>query len=136
MQPHQSRYYEEINREFGLHHVPIRPGQSLRARLSASLLGVPAVFWIDRLEILAPLFDRLSEQAMAAFYVVKSNSISRLQMETWDGVQLQRAVIGEPSHFCYQVDEDSATEDGTVTVMTSVGAACEPALREVVDEVQ
>lgn len=128
MELHRSGFYKTIEHEFGVHVIPGRaPG--LKAGLMRLAFGFSAMIEVENYEMLVPLFSRVGEQAMAALYVVRRSTLSEDALKRMRTPEINAAVLNDPTHMVYQVDEDSADEAGLVAEILSTGDKCDPLLK-------
>lgn len=133
MQQRRSKFYEEIKEEFSVRIFPCKHGGGIKANIAQAVVGYSALIVVDQFEILPPLFLRVAEQAMASIYVVqKSTLASTLNLlGQLSATEIFNRILQDPMHFLYQVDEDSATEDGLVVEIVGTGEKCPRALCDV-----
>jgi hypothetical protein len=133
MQPHRLDFYERLEREFDVRvHIEKRR-VGLRAFLSRVAFGPSALVVLSRYEELSTLFLRISEQAMAALYVVPKSILEALpEMARLSPLEVSAEMKRFPTHLLYQVDEDAAGVDGRTIEIVSVGPDCPQLLKEAV----
>jgi hypothetical protein len=131
MQPHRNGYYAQLEKEFGVRILRCSQGEGVRATVFEVALGASGVMVVKDYGLLQPLFLRISEQAFAALYVIKSSDLeSVLVAAQRDASRLPNAVEASSAYLVYQVDEDSATDEKVVVEMISVAADCPRSLKE------
>jgi hypothetical protein len=131
MQPHKEHYYQKLAAEFGVRAVLYGGRSSVKAALTRAVLGTPALLFLERIESLPELALRVGEQALAGVYVVQAETFGS-GLEGLGYSDIREAVLADPIHLMYQVDEDAAGEDGRVLEILSAGPACPHPLRDAV----
>jgi uncharacterized protein (DUF697 family) len=132
MQPHRASFYLRLGQEFGV-QVVATARQGVVKKLSQVAIGTSALIVIKDSETLQPIFLRISEQAMAALYVINSPDSIVKELACCSFAEATTKVRANPTHLCYQVDEDTAVGDDLVTEVISVGPDCPKALRDAVE---
>jgi hypothetical protein len=133
MQPHRGKFYVQLRHEFGV-EVLLCSGDGILAKLGKSAMGVAALIPVDRHDLLQSLFLRVSEQATAALYVVSKSVFKNLnELARCSNSERASMIRGDPRHFWYQVDEDSATIDGLVLEIIDAGPECSHDLLQAID---
>lgn len=70
---------------------------------------------------------------MAALYTINRSTLPAVpDLARLNASEIAAVIKEDPAHLVYQVDEDSAEEDGQVLELLSVGADCPQVLREAV----
>jgi len=131
MQPRRTAYYQNLTAEFGVKAFLYGRGGSAKAALVGMALGHPALLMVDRSEVLPSLVQRVGEQALVGIYVVQG-SVFRSDLEQLSYSDIRGLVLSDSTHLVYQIDEDSADEDGRIPEMLSAGSDCPESLRKAV----
>lgn len=131
MQPHKEHYYQKLTAEFGVRAVLYGGRSSVKTALTRAVLGTPALLFLERIESLPELALHVGEQALSGVYVVQAETFGA-GLEGLGYSDIREAVLADPTHLMYQVDEDAAGEDGRVLEILSAGPACPHPLRDAV----
>jgi hypothetical protein len=132
MQPRRLNFYQGLEIDFGVRIVPCHPRKGLKSVLFKGMLGYAALIVPRDYNELPSLFARIGEQAIAGLYVISNSMLESAELAQLGNSEIATAVKQSPAHLFYQVDEDSAVEDGLVTELVSVGPICPKMLAEAV----
>ena len=131
-QPHRSSFFHQIELEFGVSALLCYQGDGIKAMIKKIMLGVSALIVLNNYDEITSLFVRIGEQSMAALYVVNKSTLevvpNLLQMST---SEILNVIKEDSANFVYQVDEDSAGEDGKVHEYFSFGSECPNVLKNI-----
>jgi hypothetical protein len=130
MQPHRPDFYRRIEQDFGVRVRTNQQRSGFTAAVGKAALGLPALIVLTQYEELPRLFSRISEQAVAALYVVPMSTEELLaKLAHLSASAITAEIKGAPAHFLYQVDEDAVTTDGRTVEVISTGPDCPQALK-------
>lgn len=134
MQHHRGSFFSGLQEEFDVEVVRCDGAiADVRKWTVEFLMGWTAVILVRSPEHIAPVFRRISEQAVAGIYGLNQRAFAELpDLCRTNSNRIEGFVESQPEHLFYSLDEDAADSSGLIPQRVSIGPSCPPAIASAV----